>query len=87
MVTVVQQVFVDTGSFLGPKDLLKSDVLQASFQLEGGDSCENFHTFGSFIKGKLAITFDKYKNVTCLRILVIENQNEQLFLREIDVWP
>ena len=87
MATAVQQVFVDTGSYLGPKDLLKSGVLQASFELEGGGSCENFQTFGSFIKGKVSITFDKSKKVTCLRILVIENQNEQLFLREIDVWP
>ena len=94
--TAVQKVFVDTGSILGPKDILKSGVLQASFESvsvdqekflrEIGEGCGNFETCGSFSKGKVTITFNNSKKLTCLRILATENQAEPLFLREIDVW-
>ena len=93
--TAVQKVFVDTGSLLGRKDILKSGVLQASFESvdqeeflrESGDhGCGNFETCGSFSKGKVTVTFNNSKKLTCLRILAKENQDEPLFLREIDVW-
>ena len=93
--TAVQKVFVDTGSLLGRKDILKSGVLQASFDSvdqekflrESGDhGCGNFETYGSFSKGKVTVTFNNSKKLTCLRILAKENQDEPLFLREIDVW-
>ncbi|MCG8406179.1 MAG: hypothetical protein MI923_13365, partial [Phycisphaerales bacterium] len=93
--TAVQKVFVDTGSRLARKDILKSGVLQASFESvdqekflrESGDhGCGNFETRGSFNEGKLTVTFKNSKKLTCLRILATENQAEPLFLREIDVW-
>ena len=88
--TTVQKVFVDTGSYQASRDLLKSGVLQATFesaeQIKRENSCENFETFGSFDKGKVKVFLEKSKKIICLRIFVTQNQKEFIFLREIDVW-
>ena len=83
----VRKVFVDTGSNLAMKDFLRSGVLQASFSVSGtnSSSCGKFDTVVPFKDGRAQVTFTK-KKIDCLRILVTKNQNEWLFLREIDVW-
>ena len=92
--TTVQEVFVDSGSYQASKDLLKSGVLQATFesaenveQINRENSCENFETVGSFDKGKVKVFLEKSKKIICFRIFVTQNQKEYIFLREIDVWP
>ena len=85
----VKQVFVDTGSNLALKDLLKFGVLQASFASSGGaisTSCGEFKTVGSFVGGKANVTLHDSQKIDCLRILVTQHQSEYIFLREIDVW-
>ena len=90
----VQEVFVDTGSYQAPRDLLKSGVLQATFEsaesverIKSEDSCGKFETVGMFDKGKVKVFLEKSKKIICLRIFVTQNQKEYIFLREIDVWP
>lgn len=80
------KVFVDTGSNLAMKDFLRFGVLQASFSVSGtsSSSCGKFDTVVSFRDGRAQATFNK--KIDCLRILVTNDQNEWLFLREIDVW-
>ena len=85
---------MDTGSYQASSDLLKSGVLQATFesaenveQIRRENSCENFETVGSFDKGKVKVFLEKSKKIMCLRIFVTQNQKEYIFLREIDVWP
>ena len=92
--TTVQAVFVDTGSYQARRDLLKSGVLQATFesaenveQIKRENSCENFETVGSFDKGKVKVFLEKSKKIICLRIFVTQKQKGNIFLREIDVWP
>ena len=91
----VKQVFVDTGSNLANGDWLKSGALQASFVSRNNDtqmneanslSCGHFETIALFEQGRANITFANFKETLCLRILVMQNQSEWLFLREIDVW-
>ncbi|XP_078361664.1 alpha-1,6-mannosyl-glycoprotein 4-beta-N-acetylglucosaminyltransferase-like isoform X2 [Oculina patagonica] len=87
----VRKVFVDTGSYLAPKDQLQSAVLQASFKKEQQTSdspkCKDFKTIGEFKKGKAEVTFDGAgKNTTCLQVLVTSPQPNWIFFREIDVW-
>ena len=91
--TAIQEVFVDTGCQQAWSDILKSGVLQANFEspendprLEDTNLCGNFKTLGSFDRGKAKLSLDKSKNVICLRILVTQNQDEWIYLREIDVW-
>ena len=93
----VNQVFVDTGSNLATGDWLKSGVLQASFLSSdhkarphrtstSSSSCGDFQTITAFEQGRANITFERFKETVCLRILVTGSQTEWLFLREIDVW-
>lgn len=84
---------MDTGSYDAREDTLKSGILQASFEAAGSDrqmktntSCGNLETLESFKSGKTKIVLDKPKKVVCLRIEVTQDQNEWLYLREIDVW-
>ena len=91
--TTVEKVFVDTGCYGATGDLLYGGVLQASFETSADgpqlktDSCSNFRNASSFSKGKVKAFIEKTKKVNCLRILVTQNQEAHLFLREIDVWP
>ena len=91
-VVTVRKVFVDTGSYTAPKDQLQSAVLQASLnnikeqQTTGSSECKNFETIADFKKGKVEVTFDGGKSMTCLRILVLSTQETWVFFREIDVW-
>ena len=88
----VRKIFVDTGSYIAPKDQLQSAVLQASFITEneqptsGSPNCKNFKTIGDFRKGKIEFTFNGGKNTTCLRVLVTRRPVNAIFFREIDVW-
>ena len=89
----IRKVFVDTGSYIAPKDQLQSAVLQASFgnrideqQTNGAKNCKGFETVGDFKKGKVDVTFDGGKNAICLRVLVMKPQANWVFFREIDVW-
>ena len=58
--TAVQKVFVDTGSYRAPHDLLHAGVLQASFwsaedsetQTSGNDSCGKFEIIGFSTRDK-----------------------------------
>ena len=91
-VTTVREVFVDTGSFNAPKDILRSGVLQASFQNEKipdesnkDPQCKDFETMGHFENGRLKISLSQSRKVNCLRILVTRGQSEWIFFREIDV--
>lgn len=91
--TVVRQVFVDTGSYLAPLDLLKLGVLQASFQDNGRETeangvvnCKGFETIGNFKDGRIKVSLSGNRKVNCLRILVTGDQKEWIFFREIDVW-
>ena len=91
--TTVREVFVDTGSYIATQDRLKSGVLQASFQnnsneMETNDStnCKDFETIGDFKDGRVKASFDGSRKLFCLRILVTKDQDEWLFVREIDVW-
>ena len=90
--TSVQKVFVDTGSHSASSDLLHFGILQASFESteegemsDGANSCGNFHTIGSFDDGRAEIPCDESKKLTCLQIVLTQN-HEPIFLREIDVW-
>ena len=89
---IVRKVFVDTGSYIAPKDQLKSAALQASLsnttqqQTGGSPDCKNFETIAGFKQGKVEVTFDGGKSMTCLRILVLSAQPNWVFFREIDVW-
>ncbi|XP_022785092.1 alpha-1,3-mannosyl-glycoprotein 4-beta-N-acetylglucosaminyltransferase C-like [Stylophora pistillata] len=79
------KVFVDTGSNLAMKDFLRSGVLQASFVSgTNSSSCGKFDTVVPFKDGRAQAIFNKM--IYCLRILVTKDQNEWLFLREINVW-
>jgi len=91
--TAIQEIIVDTGSFDAASDLIKSGSLQVSFesseadlQLNSKNSCGNFDTYGSFSGGKAKLSLDKSKKVVCLRILVTQEQNEWIYLREVNVW-
>ena len=92
--TAVREVFVDTGSHLAWKDILRSGVLQVSFesagnnlQLKNNNSCGHFKLLGSFDSGKIKISSrTEPKKVVCLLIIVTQDQNEWIYLREIDVW-
>ena len=91
--TAVQEVFVETACYQAKGDLLKFGVLQASFesdkegsQLKDNSNCGNFETLGTFSGGKVKVSLDKSNKVTCLRILVTQDQNEWIYLREVDVW-
>ena len=92
-ITTIHKVFVETGSYLAPKDRLQSGVLQASFQNESKDreandttNCKDFETIGDFEVGRVKVSLTGSRKVFCLRVLVTKNQNEWLFVREIDVW-
>ena len=89
----LREVFVETGSYLAPKDKLKSGVLQASFEMENArmeenstQVCSHFETISSFKDGRVKVTLNKKRKLSCLRILVTDNQQEWLFLREVDIW-
>ena len=88
----IRKVFVDTGSCIAPKDQLQSAVLQASFnnekeqQTNGMKPCTVFETIGNFKHGKVEVTLNEGKNISCLRVLVTQDQTYWVFLREIDVW-
>ena len=89
--TAVREVYVETACHLAKSDSLKSAVLQASFapgdpKLKDNNSCGNFENVGSFTGGKVKISLDASKKVTCLRILVTQGQTEWIYFREIDVW-
>ena len=91
-VTTVRKVFVDTGSLNAPKDILRSGVLQASFQNEKmpdeankDPQCQDFETIGHFKDGRLKISLSQSRKLHCLRILVTGGQSEWIFFREIDV--
>ena len=91
--TTVREVFVDTGSYVATQDLLKSGVLQASFlnnsnKMETNDptNCKDFETVGDFKDGRVKVSLDGSRKLFCLRILVTKDQDEWLFVREIDVW-
>ena len=83
---------MDTGCNSEGHDILKSGVLQVSFesakdsiQTKSNDSCGTFETFGTFER-KLNISLDVLKKVICLRMLITSDQSEFIYLREIDVW-
>ena len=88
----IRKVFVDTGSCIAPKDQLQSAVLQASFnnekeqQTNGMEPCTVFETIGNFKHGKVEVILNDGKNISCLRVLVTQDQTHWVFLREIDVW-
>ena len=84
--TSVKEVFVETACYQAEHDLLRYGDLQASFEPVEGDLCGDFQTFGSFSRGKVKISLDKSRKVTCLRVLVTEAQTEWVYFREIDVW-
>ncbi|XP_078361234.1 alpha-1,3-mannosyl-glycoprotein 4-beta-N-acetylglucosaminyltransferase C-like [Oculina patagonica] len=88
----VRKVFVDTGSYIAPKDQLESAVLQASFNnenekhVDGSLNCKEFETIGEFKNGRIEVALNGGKKATCLRVLVMKNQTNWVFFREIDVW-
>ena len=88
----IRKVFVDTGSHIAPEDQLESAVLQASFnkedekQTNGSLNCKQFETIGKFKKGKIELALNGSEKTTCLRVLVMKNQTNWAFFREIDVW-
>jgi len=88
----IRKVFIDTGSCIAPKDELQSAVLQASFnngdeqQTNGAKSCTVFETIANFQHGKVEVTFNEGKDISCLRVLVTKDQTYWVFLREIDIW-
>ena len=92
--TAVREVFVDTGSYLAFNDKLKSGVLQASFGSNSnemvadgaGNLCKDFETIADFKNGVAKVTWNERRKLSCLRILVTEEQREWLFVREIDVF-
>jgi len=91
--TAVQEVFVETACYQAKSDLLKSGVLQASYetaasglQSKDNNDCGHFETLGAFSGGKAKFSVDKSKKVICLRILVTQDQSEWIYFREIDVW-
>lgn len=90
--TTAREVFVETGSYLGPKDYLKSGVLQASFlfdgketEINGAPDCKDFETIGDFKDGRVKVLLNENRKMFCLRILVTGNEPGWLFVREIDV--
>ena len=87
-----REVFVETGSYLSPKDYLKSGVLQASFlvsgneaEINGAPDCNDFETIGDFRDGRVKVFLKENRKMFCLRILVTRNEPGWLFVREIDV--
>ena len=77
----ITAVSVETGSYVAPKDILKSAQLQVS-----GDAtnCSAFETVGNFNKGNIYVEINK--KVTCLRVLVAQSHDTWVFVREINVW-
>ena len=74
-ITTIHKVFVETGSYLAPKDRLQSGVLQASFQneskeMEANDAtnCKDFETIGDFEVGRVKVSLTGRRKVFCLRV-------------------
>ena len=92
--TVVRKVFIDTGSYHARHDVLRSGDLEASFESTAGEvkpfntsiQCGEFKSLGAFNKGKVESSVDESRRVICLRITVLKDQREWLYIREIDVW-
>ena len=92
--TVVRKVFIDTGSYHSRQDVLRSGDLEASFESTAGEvkpsnisnHCGEFKFLGAFNKGKVESSVGESRSVICLRITVLQNQREWLYIREIDVW-
>ena len=92
--TVVRKVFIDTGSYHAWHDVLRSGDLEASFEstawevkpFNTSNQCGEFKSLGAFNKGKVESSVEESRRVTCLRITVLQDQMEWLYIREIDVW-
>ena len=92
--TVVKKVFIDTGSSHAWQDVLRSGDLEASFESTAGEvkpsnisnQCGEFKFLGAFNEGKVESNVGDSRSVICLRITVLQNQGEWLYIREIDVW-
>ncbi|XP_068731578.1 alpha-1,3-mannosyl-glycoprotein 4-beta-N-acetylglucosaminyltransferase C-like [Montipora capricornis] len=88
--TVIQRVTVDTGSYYAKHDLLKYGVLQGSYQddtlSEKNDLCRDFEDLGSFSGGKVDMSPKSSNKVACLKILVTQRQDTNVYFREINIW-